>query len=147
MKHLNFVGTLEGLTRIVNYLISKFEIKYFRKQNFCLDLQIEYFSNKILVYYSTYTKKVLKPFHGGKLYPLSSSMIVYSLEVKNDLFCLKKDNEELLGLEVPYYNVISTLMYLANYIRLDIAFFVDLLVRYSSAPTQRHWNKVNHILQ
>ena len=151
MKHLNFVGTLEGLTRIVNYLISKFEIKYFRKQNFCLDLQIQYFSNKILVYYSTYTKKVLKPFHGGKLYPLSSSMIVYSLEVKNDLFCLKKDNEELLGLEVPYYNVIGVPMNLANYTQPNIAFLVNLLVKllvkYSSTPPQRHWNKINHVIQ
>ena len=82
-----------------------------------------------------------------KSHPLSSLMIVHSLEVKKDPFHFKEDNEKLLGLEVPYYSVISALMYLANYIRLDITFFVDLLVRYSSAPTQRHWNKINHVLQ
>ena len=37
-------------------------------------------------------------------------------------------------------------MYLANYTRLDIAFVVNLLVRYSSAPTQSHWNEIKNIL-
>ena len=86
-----------------------------RKQNFCLDLHIEYFSNEILVYLLTYTKKVLKHFHIDKLHPLSSSMIVCSLKVKKDPFHLKKDNEKLLGPEVSYYSVIGALMYLANY--------------------------------
>ena len=65
-------------------------------------------------------------------------MIVHSLEVKNDLFCPKEYNEELLGPEVPYYSVIGALMNLTNYTRPDIAFLVNLLSRYSSAPTQRH---------
>ena len=47
---LNFVGTLEELIRIVDYLKSKFEMKDCGKQYFCLSLQIEYFSNKMLVY-------------------------------------------------------------------------------------------------
>ena len=37
-------------------------------------------------------------------------------------------------------------MYLANYTRLDIAFYVNLLAMYSSAPTQRHWYAIKHIL-
>ena len=61
-----------------------------------------------------------------KSHPLSSLMIVYSLEVKNDLLCPKKDNEELLGPKVSYYSVIDALMYLANYTRSNIAFLVNL---------------------
>ena len=74
-------------------------------------------------------------------------MIVRSLEVKNDLFHFKEDNKELLGLKVSYYSVVSALMYLANYTRPNIAFLVNLLVRYSFASTQKHWNKINHVLQ
>jgi len=37
-------------------------------------------------------------------------------------------------------------MYLANYTRLDIAFAINLLARFSSAPIQRHWNGIKHIL-
>ena len=51
----------------------------------------------------------------GKSHPLSSLMIVHSLEVKKYSFLPKEDNEKLLGLEVPCLSVISALMYLANY--------------------------------
>ena len=61
-------------------------------------------------------KIVLKHFHMGKLHPLSSSMIVRSLEMKNDPFYFKEDNEEVLGSEIPYLCVIGAFIYLANYI-------------------------------
>ncbi|XP_069150229.1 secreted RxLR effector protein 161-like [Solanum lycopersicum] len=38
-------------------------------------------------------------------------------------------------------------MYLANTTRPDIAFVVNLLARYSSVPTRRHWNGIKHILR
>ena len=38
-------------------------------------------------------------------------------------------------------------MYLANTTRPDIPFVVNLLARYSSAPTRRHWNGIKHILR
>ena len=38
-------------------------------------------------------------------------------------------------------------MYLANYTRPNIAFSVNLLARYSSALTKRHWNGIKHILR
>ena len=38
-------------------------------------------------------------------------------------------------------------MYLANCTRPDIAFSVNLLARYSSSPTRRHWNGIKHILR
>ena len=53
-------------------------------------------------------------------------MIVHSLEMKNDIFYPKEDNEELFGPEVPYYSVIGALMYLVNYTWSDIAFLVNL---------------------
>ena len=37
-------------------------------------------------------------------------------------------------------------MYLANGIRPDIAFAVNLLARFSSAPTLGHWKGIKHIL-
>jgi hypothetical protein len=38
-------------------------------------------------------------------------------------------------------------MYLAKCTRPNIAFSVNLLARYSSAPTLRHWNGVKHVLR
>ena len=64
-----------------------------------------------------------------------------------DLFQPKEENEELFGPEVPYLSAIGALMYLANYTRLDIDFSVNLLARYSSTPTKRHWNDIKHVLR
>ena len=74
-------------------------------------------------------------------------MIVRSLEVDKDSFRPKEENEKLLSPEVSYLSAIGALMYLANCTRPDIAFSVNLLARYSSTPTLRHWNGVKHLLR
>ena len=81
-----------------------------------------------------------------KAHPLSTPMVGRSLDVKKDPFRPQEDDEETLGLEVPYLSAIGALMYLANYTRLDMAFAINLLERYSSTPTWRHWNGIKHIL-
>ena len=53
----------------------------------------------------------------------------------------------MLGPKVPYLSAISALMYLANCTRPDITFSINLLARYNSAPTKRHWNVIKHILR
>ena len=73
-----------------------------------------------------------------KSHPVNSPLVVRSLVVNKDPFLPKEENEELFGPEVPYFNAIGALMYLANCTRPDIAFSVNLLARYSSAPTKRH---------
>ena len=144
---LNLIGTPEELIKTVDYLKKEFEMKDLGKTKYCLGLQIEYCSNGVLIHQSTYTEKVLKRFYMDKSHPLSSPMVVRSLEVTKDPFRPKEENEELLGPEVPYLSAIGALMYLANYTRPDIAFSVNLLARYSSAPTKRHWNGIKHVLR
>ena len=147
MDDLNLIGTPEGLLETANYLKKEFEMKDLGKTRYCLDLKIEYFSNGIFIHQSTYTEKVLKRFYMDKAHPLNSPMVVRSLEVDKDPFRPKQENEKLFGLEVPYLSAIEALMYLANCTRPDIAFSVNLLVRYSSARTLRHWNGVKHLLR
>ena len=62
-------------------------------------------------------------------------MVGRSLDVKKDQFRPQEDDEETLGPKVPYLSAIGALMYLANYTRPNIAFAVNLLAMYSSAPT------------
>ena len=57
---LNLIGTLEELTKAANYLKKEFEMKDLGKTRYCLGLQIEYYSNGILIHQSTYIEKVLK---------------------------------------------------------------------------------------
>jgi hypothetical protein len=146
VNDLNLVGTSEELIKTDTYLKSEFEMKDLGKTKFC-GLQIEHFLNGIIVHQSTYTEKVLKHFYIEKAHPLSTSVVVRSLDVKKDPFHPREDGEEILNPEIPYLSVINALMYLANCTCPDIAFLVNLLARYSSAPTQRHWNGVKHILR
>ena len=144
---LNVVGTPKELTKTVDYLKNEFEMKDLGKTKFCLGLQIEHLSDGILIHQSTYIEKVLKHFHVDKAHPLSTQMVVRSLDVKKDHFHPQEVGEETLGPEVPYLSAIGALMYLANCTRLDIGFSVNLLARYSFAPTLRHWNRVKHVLR
>ncbi|KAG7528432.1 hypothetical protein ISN44_Un184g000040 [Arabidopsis suecica] len=63
----------------------------------------------------------------GMAHPLSSPMVVRSLGLDSDSFDPKKDEEEVLGPEVPYLSAIGALMYLASHTRPDICFAVNLL--------------------
>ena len=112
---LNLIGTPEEFIKTIDFLNNEFEMKYLGKTKYSLGLQIEHCSDCVLIHQSIYTEKVLKCFHMDKSHPFSSLMVVRSLEVTEDLFRPKEENQELLGPEIPYLNAISTLMYLANY--------------------------------
>jgi hypothetical protein len=47
----------------------------------------------------------------------------------------------------PYLSVVGALLYFANNTRPDIAFAVNLLARYSSAPTKHHWVGIKNIFR
>ena len=101
----------------------------------------------MLVHQSTCTKKILKQLYLDKVHSLSFPMVVPSLDVKRDSFRLCEKGEKLLGHEEPYLSAIGALMYLGNCTRSCIAFFVNLLAKYSSAAIQRYWNDIKHILR
>ncbi|CAN1250021.1 Copia protein [Linum perenne] len=144
---INIIGTPKELAKAVNCLKREFEMKDLGKTKYCLGLQVEHLQKGILVHQEGYTTKVLQRFYMDKSHPLSTPMTVRSLDVNKDPFRPRESNEELLGPEVPYLSAIGALMYLASHTRPDISFAVNLLARYSSSPTRRHWNGVKHILR
>jgi hypothetical protein len=83
---LNIIETHGEIPKIVNYLKKEFEMKYFGKIIFCLGLQIIHLADGILIHQLTYTEKVLKRFYMDKAYPLSTLMVVQSLDVKKRPF-------------------------------------------------------------
>ncbi|KAL2235502.1 UNVERIFIED_CONTAM: Retrovirus-related Pol polyprotein from transposon TNT 1-94, partial [Sesamum indicum] len=144
---LNIIGSPEEIRQAADYLKSEFEMKDLGTTKYCLDLQFEHTKGGIFIHQSNYIEKVLKHFHMDKAHPLSTPMVVRSLDVNKDPFRPPAYNDEILGPEVPYLSAIGALMYVANNTRSDIAFSVNLLARYSSTPTKRHWNGVKHVLR
>ena len=58
--------------------------------------------------------KVLKHFYMDNVHPLSTRMVVRSLDVKNDHFRPLEDGEKILDPELLYLSAIGALIYLAN---------------------------------
>jgi hypothetical protein len=73
-------------------------------------------------------------------------MVIQSLDVKKETFRPRKDDEEILRLEVLYLSTIGAMMYLANCTQPNITFSVNILGRHNSAPTRRYWIGVKHVL-
>jgi hypothetical protein len=130
----------------LDHLKTEFERKDLGKTKFFLGLQLEHLPMGILVHQSAYVQKVLEKFNMDKAYSSRTPMIIRALEKDIDIFQPLQDGEEVLGSEYPYLRAIGALMYLANNTRPDIAFAVNLLVRYSVTPTMRHWNGVKDVL-
>jgi hypothetical protein len=135
---LNLIGTPQGITEVKDCLKKEFEMKDRGKTKFCLGLQIEHLKDKVILHQATYTEKILKQFYMDKVYPLSTSMVVRSLDVTKDSFRPLECDSEILGREVPYLSAIGVLMYLSTHTRPHIAFAINLLARYSSCPTRRY---------
>ncbi|CAM8902209.1 unnamed protein product [Rhodiola kirilowii] len=144
---LNIIGTNEEIHEVISYLKREFEMKDLGRTKYCLGLQIEHLQSGILVHQSNYTRKIIKRFNMDKCNPLSTPMVVRSLDVNKDPFRPCEDSEEILGSEVPYFSAIGALMYLTNCTRPDISFAVNLLARFSSAPTKRHWSGIKHVFR
>nr|AAM74357.1 Putative retroelement [Oryza sativa Japonica Group] len=144
---LNIIGTTQVIKEASSYLKTEFEMKELGKTTYCLGLQLEHTPEGVLLHQYAYIQKILEKFNMKDSYPTRTPMVVRSLAVESDPFRPQENNEELLGPECPYLSAIGALMYLANGTRPDIAFAVNLLARFSSAPTKRHWNGVKQIFR
>ncbi|KAM2294258.1 hypothetical protein ACFX1S_034183 [Malus domestica] len=122
---MNLVETLEELNKTVEYLKSEFEMKDLGKTKYCLGLQIEHYASGILVHQSAYIEKIHKRFGMNRAYPLSTLIVMRSLDIKKDQFPPKEDDEMVLGPKVPYLSAIGALLYLAQCTRPDITFSVN----------------------
>ena len=103
------------------------------RTNFCVGLKLEHCADGIIIHKLNCILKMLRHLNEDKVKPLSTPMIVHSLEGS---YHPADDDDEILEPEVPYLSIISALLYLTKCARLDISFTVNLLARYSYAPTR-----------
>ncbi|KAL0392455.1 UNVERIFIED_CONTAM: Copia protein [Sesamum radiatum] len=98
---LNIIGSPEEIRQAADYLKSEFEMKDLGTTKYCLGLQFEHTKGGIFIHQSNYIEKVLKRFHMKNAHPLSTPMVVRSLDVNKDPFRPPTHNNEILGPEVP----------------------------------------------
>ena len=80
---LNTIGTFEELQKATNCLKIEFEMKNLGITKFCLGLQIKHLKNGIFMHQYAYISKILKRFYMDKALPLSTPMVMRSLEIKD----------------------------------------------------------------
>ena len=95
------------------------------KTKFCIVLQIEHFPNGVLVHQSTYIKKILKRFNMDKAHPLSSPMVVRSLDVEKDSFRPCKRVRNYLVLK---YHILVPLVHLCILLIIHDQILIFLLI-------------------
>ena len=59
---------------------------------------------------------------------------------------LKKNKESSVS-QTKYAKIIGSVMFLMNYTRLDIAYVVSRLSRYTHNPSSEHWNALHRLLR
>jgi hypothetical protein len=144
---LNIIATELDINEAQDHFKMEFEMKDLGKTKFCLVLLLEHLLTRILVHQSTYVHKILEKFNMYKAYSSKALIVVRALKKDSDPFWPRQEGEEVLGSEYPYLNVIGALMYLVNNTRPDIAFTVNLIIRFNAAPTIRHWNGIKDVLR
>ena len=100
MDDLNLIVSPKEINDISVSLTNEFEMKDLGQTKFCLGLQIEHLKNRIMLHQSTYTQKIIKQFNIDCCHPLSTPMVVRSLEVTKDLFRPLEEKEKILGPEI-----------------------------------------------
>jgi hypothetical protein len=138
------MGTSKAVADTKSLLEKNFEMKDLGKMSFCIGFQIEHCKEGTFVHQATYLKKILAKFNMLDCNPINTPM-----EVRGDreLYGPPNEGEPILDEKVPYFSAIGALMWLANRTRPDIAFAVNVLARYTSKPTARHWSGVKRIFR
>ena len=83
---LNLIGSPQWITKAKDCFKKEFEMKDLGKIKFYLGLQIEHLKDGVLLHQVTYTEKILKQFYMDKVHPLSTPMVIRSLDVTKDPF-------------------------------------------------------------
>ena len=113
---LNIIASPKEIQKSVDYLKERIWNKRywlidwaFSKWNICPSINL-YWENSEMIYMD-------------KEYPLSTSMVVRSLDIDKDWFQPHENDKELLGPEIPYLSAIGTLLYLTKNTRTRYTFF------------------------
>ena len=119
-------------------LTSEFDIKDLRVADVILGMKISRKSNGPILSQSHYVKKVLEKFKKYDDSPVRTPVNV-------NLHLSKNKGQGISQLE--YSRIIDSLMYIMNCTRLDIAYSVSDLSRYTSNLREDHWKALIRVLR
>jgi hypothetical protein len=126
---------IKATKRMLN---SKFDMKDLGVADVILGIKITGTSDGLVLSQSHYIKKVLEKFGTYDDSPVKTPVDV-------NLHLTKNKRNDISQLE--YSQIIGSLMYIMNCTRLDIAYSVSKLSRYTSNPGEDHWKAIVRVLR
>ncbi|TPX45167.1 DNA-directed DNA polymerase [Synchytrium endobioticum] len=143
----NVMGNKEAVKQTKEMLTKNFQMKDFGQVTACIGVQIEHIKDGTFIHQTVMTKKILMAINLENTSMRKIPLEVRNVEFEKDVYSKQKDTEELYPYIQSYQAYIGMLSYLANTTRPDISFSVNLLARFSNAPTWRHYSGIRQICQ
>ncbi|GJQ93587.1 zinc finger, CCHC-type containing protein [Tanacetum coccineum] len=120
------------------FLSSRFSMKDMGEADVIFGIKIKHESNGISISQSHYFEKVLKKFNDSGCTPVSTPLDPYEKLMPNKGQAVS---------QLEYSRVIGCLMYAMTCTRLDIAFTVGKLSRYTNNPGTQYWQAIQRVLK
>ena len=132
------IGTnMLGVNDTKKYLSSRFQMKDLNEVDTILGVKVKRHSGGFALFQSHYIEKVLSKFSH-----LNSKEANTPYDVSSKL----TENNGREVAQIEYASAIGSLMYAMHCTRLDIAYAVCKLSRFTSSPSVEHWKPIARVL-
>ncbi|KAL0546869.1 hypothetical protein IC582_016787 [Cucumis melo] len=119
-------------------LSANFDMKDLGEADVILGIKITKTENGIFLDPSHYIEKILKKYN---YFESKSACTPYDSSVK-----LFKNIGDSIN-QSEYASIIGSLRYAVNFTKPDIAYVVELLYRFTSIPSLKHWNAIERVIR
>ena len=131
---------MDDMVKFKGELSHKFEMTDLGPMNFCLGISVITSENTLKIHQRQYIQSILNKFEMSDAHPVC---VPADPNVKLNV----PDGESRPADRNMYQQIIGSLQYVANGTRPDIAFIVNALSRYNSAPTELHMTALKRVLR
>lgn len=142
---MHFMRKTERTLSIVNKVIKKYKAKDLSKISFALGVKIEEDQDTISLSQEACINSMLRRFNMSKCRKTATPLDP-GVKLCKGGSQVAVDGEQHVP-QVPYREVVGSLMYLALHTRPDISYAVTKLSQYNSKPGEKHWHQAKHILR
>lgn len=129
------------MTKCIDHIKSRFEIKISKPDNF-VGVQIRMINGTLKINQEQYIKDIISKYELNEAKSISIPMASNSKISK-----IGNGTVESLIINVPYRQLVGSLLYASLSTRPDISYSVNVLSRYCSEPRKAHWNFLKNIVR
>lgn len=143
---LIFSNNTKLMTKLKTFLTSTFKMKDIGKSRYVLGIQITRKSDgSVLIDQSAYVNELLARYGMSDANPVSTPMDCNQVLTRE--MCAKNDDDVEKLKNVPYQEVIGSILYLAQVSRPDIQYAVNKLSQFNNNYGKAHWLALKRVLR